>query len=152
MQNPTLDSIVGNLIWLAVVIVTASIIFCFVINPVKADEAIFDDDQDYGTFYDGAYYDAHYEELLFGSFIPMVRSWSADWNERIVYVEVDSALLTGTDTACQLFGFMMKHITALDVIVLVTNEGWIPSTKNPIDHAWATHLAYDGYVPYIPAE
>lgn len=156
MKDETLDAISGNLVWLAIIVLTAAIIFVFVINPVKADEANFfseiGEDYTYDDFYTEDYYRSHYQEVLFGAYIPMIVSWNADWNERVVYVEVDSSLLTGTDTACQLFGMMMKHITALDVVVHVDNDGYIPSTKNPIDHAWATQLAYPDGVPYIPAE
>ena len=153
MKDETLDAISGNLVWLAMVVLTAAIILVFIIRPVKADEAIFfGEDYTYGDFYDEDYYRSYHQEQLFGSFIPMVRSWNADWNERVVYVEVDSSLLTGTDTACQLFGMMMKHITALDVVVQITNDGYIPSTWNPIDHAWATQLAYPDGVPYMPAQ
>ena len=135
---------------MAIFSVIFAILFVFVINPIKAENDWFGElGEDY-TYED--YYRSHYQEILFGAYIPMIVSWEADWGERIVSVEVHEALLTGTDTACQLFGFVMKHITALDVVVKVTNNGWIPSTKNPIDHAWATQLAYPDGVPYIVAE
>lgn len=144
------------LFYLAITSVIFFILFVFVINPVKADEATFfseiGEDYTYGDFYTEDYYQSHYQEILFGAYIPMIVSWNANWTTRVIHVEVHESLLTGTDTACRLFGFVMKHITANDILVVVTNTGYIPSTRNPIDHAWATHLAYPDGVPYMPAE
>ena len=152
-QDWFIHATLNGLVWLAVLSAITIFIIMFVIKPVKADEAIFfGEDYSYGDFYGEDYYRSHNQEILFGSFIPMVRSWSANWNERVVHVEVDATLLTGTDTACRLFGMLMKHITENDVIVVVDNDGYIPSSKNPIDHAWATALAYPDGTYYVPAE
>ena len=149
------EAVVNGLFWLAIFSVIFAILFVFVINPIKANETWFNqlgEDYTYDDFYDENYYNAHHEEMLFGVYQAVIVSWSANWTKRVVHVEIDGSILDGTDANCRIFGFVMKHITANDVLVVVTNTGYIPSTRNPIDHAWATHLAYPDGVPYMPAE
>lgn len=101
----------------------------------------FDEDYDYASFYTADYYEAHDREELFGSWEPMVKSYTVDWEHRVVFVELFDQILQPDDTTCRLFGYMMKRITSNDMLVYVTNKTWIPSAKNPIDYDWASGLA-----------
>jgi hypothetical protein len=86
--------------------------------------------------------------------MPMIVRHEIDLNHMVIFIEIDGSLLTGTDSACGLFAMMMKHLTDNGLLVYVTNDGWIPSARNPIDSWWANKLAKAGGepMPYIPLE
>jgi len=91
---------------------------------------------------------------IIGPWEPMIVAHDIDMQHKILFVEVDGSILTGTDAACALFGQMMKHLTESGYLVYLLNDGWVPSKYKFINHAWATVLAEEAGdpLPYIPAE
>jgi hypothetical protein len=79
-------------------------------------------------------------EQAFGSYLPMIVTHEIDFNHMVAFIELDGSLLTGTDSACQLFAYMMKYITSNGLLVYITNDGYIPTRHNPIDYDWAKKL------------
>ena len=79
-----------------------------------------------------------------GSWEPMVLSLDLHPENRVLVIKVADPLLTGTDHACLLFGRMMKHLTRNGWVVLIENEGWIPSPERLIDQKLAERLATGG--------
>jgi len=67
-----------------------------------------------------------------------------DLDNRVIWIEVADPMVTGTDTSCQLFAYMMKHLTRTGWIIVVTND-WIPSWVHRID---ATHAQFLIDAPY----
>ena len=66
---------------------------------------------------------------------------------KVLSVELDRALTSGSDGACQAAGQVILHMLEQmpeGWAIYVTNE-WVPSAKNPIDLGWARVLADDGY-------
>ena len=151
-ENWFIDATARLLVGIAVLAVAFAIVMMFTTPALPFNCSQDDTECDYQAFYGEDYYPAHHEQALFGIYSAVIVSWSANWKERVVHVQIDESILDGTDANCRIFGFVMKHITTNDVLVVVTNTGYIPSTRNPIDHAWATHLAYPDGVPYMPAE
>lgn len=78
---------------------------------------------------------------IFGHYIEFIVEHEIDWDSMTIYAKIDRSIMRGSDAECQFFGQMMEHITRHGFMVHVTNEGFIPSTKNPIDHEWAVVLA-----------
>jgi len=77
---------------------------------------------------------------LLGIWEPMVIAVEdVNLNHRIIWIEVAKPMVTGTDTSCQLFAYMMKHLTRTGWIIVVTND-WIPSWIRRIDAAHAQYL------------
>jgi len=103
-------------------------------NAEESDD--FDTDQDYG-FYDNRIL----SHELIGVWQPMINSHRIDRECEHLYIHIDEIMLSGTDMACQLYGMMLKHLTRTGWIVMITNEGWIPSEYRVIDHTLATKLA-----------
>ena len=69
-----------------------------------------------------------------------------DYEDKIAYVRLHSQLVSGSDGACQAAGMTIQYIIeelGTDWRVHIVNT-WVPSSKNPIDYAWAKILA-EGY-------
>jgi hypothetical protein len=79
-------------------------------------------------------------EELFGHYIEYVATHHIDWNHMVIFIELDGSLLDGTDMSCIIFAQMMKQLTDYDMLVYITNKGWIPTRRNPIDEWWADKL------------
>lgn len=104
------------------------------IAPSNAED--FDTDEDYG-FYD----ELVLSHELIGAWQPMIVSHRFDMKLQRLFIHVDGILLDGSDYSCRLYGMMLKHLTRTGWIVLITNDGWVPSQARVIDHAYATKLA-----------
>ena len=90
-------------------------------------------------------YEDYYTERVIvheqiGPWEPMINRVWPDVQHRILVIHIDGVLLTGTDTACQLFAQMVKDLTRNDWLVLIANDGWFPAERRLIDHAYAIEL------------
>lgn len=95
-----------------------------------------DEDEDYG-FFDNRII----SHELIGVWQPMIINHHIDRELQHLFINVDYILLDGSDYSCKLFGMMLKHLTRTGWIVIITNDGWVPSGARIIDHAYATKLA-----------
>jgi hypothetical protein len=89
-------------------------------------------------------------EEVFGDYLQYIVRHEINWDHMAAFIELDGSILTGTDIMCEEFARMMVYITQHDMLVYITNSGWIPSVYNPIDEYTAQILA--GKTPYIPAK
>lgn len=89
----------------------------------------------------------------FGPYLSVVNRHECDWDRMVCFIEVDELLTSGTDYACLQFAYAMKYITGNGILVYITNHGFVPSARNPIDFGWASQLVDSNGqpVPYIPA-
>lgn len=90
-------------------------------------------------------YEIFYAELIraeqqFGPYLEMINEHHCDWGRKVCWVHIDEVMLDPTDTGCLQFAYMMRYLTRDDFVIYVTNTGWIPSSRNPIDAAWAARL------------
>ena len=69
-----------------------------------------------------------------------------DIDEQIFYIKLGDSLMNGSDGSCQYAGVIMNEILEENPEwkIFITNEGWVPSKKNPVDLQWSRVLA-EGY-------
>lgn len=71
-----------------------------------------------------------------------------DWevDTACVEIELPSWCMIGTDSTCEACGkYMLKILETHEYpCIYITNDGWIPTSKNPVDLQWAKILA-QGY-------
>ena len=127
-------------------------------NPAGRQPGECKDAYDETDCYEALYEDNRSEqgdfEELVGDYKKYIVTHEMNWNHMVIFIELDGSLLDGSDSSCAEFARMMKYICDHNVLVYVTNSGFIPTVHNPIDEWWADRLAEAAGepVPYIPAE
>ena len=69
-----------------------------------------------------------------------------DVEQQMFYIRLGEPLMNGSDGSCQYAGVIMNEILEdnPEWKIMITNEGWVPSARNPVDLEWSRTLA-EGY-------
>ena len=135
--------------WLIVGLVAACVTFClyltFIVEQPKAVAPPAYDETRWGS--EEAWHHFVECQALCDNYDIDLKMWS--WANKTIRVHIPDGhwFSTGTDGACQAFGIMAKKL--LDIyadgwLLYATGEGFVPSSKMPIDLEWAKQLA-EGY-------